>query len=141
MPFLFLQRVVLPSSFFMPSSQHTILIAEPHPDTRELYAASLDSLELAVQTCANLTELKRAIHDWQPDVLLLSLDLPPGLSAIREIKRKHPSLSVIVLGEIPEQHQGRLLDLGASAHLNPRFLKPHDIALTVRHLLATIPYK
>src|SRR5438105_3939701 len=100
MAYLFVQHFNAATSFFMPQAQRTILIAEPHPETRELYAASLNSLELEVQTCGTLEELRQAMNVWKPDVLLFRLALPPGLSLIRELKRRYPTLSIIILGEV-----------------------------------------
>lgn len=133
MQVVFTGRYVLNSHFFMTTHKRTIIIAEPHAETRELYAHGLDP-EFIVSLCATHEDLRKALA-IPADALVLSLDLVPGLGLLREIKRAAPALPIIVLGELPENSQSRLIELGASAHLNPRFLKPRDIAFTLRQIL------
>jgi DNA-binding NarL/FixJ family response regulator len=85
---------------------------------RQLLETS-DEIEL-VASCADLTELERAIEAHSPDVVVTDIRMPPtgtdeGLRAAERLRAERPEVGVVVLSQYAEpEYALALLDKGAS---------------------------
>jgi DNA-binding NarL/FixJ family response regulator len=82
-------------------SQIHLVIADDHPVVRDGLRGMLESQPDFVidGEAANGTEAVRLAVDCQPDIVLMDLRMPvmDGVTAIREIKARRPSVQVLVL--------------------------------------------
>ncbi len=85
----------------MLSRKHTIALAEDHIVLRQGLRSLLEkSIEFSVIAEANDgLEAVKCVQEAMPDILIIDLSMPrmTGMDAIREIKRIHPDIKIIVL--------------------------------------------
>ncbi|MEJ8543706.1 response regulator transcription factor [Brevibacillus borstelensis] len=99
-----------------------ILIVEDQPIIREglrILLSAEPELEV-VATAVNGQEAVRLAADWHPDIVLMDIHLPvmDGISATRELKQLIPSVKIMVLTGLQEEHLViEALILGASGYL------------------------
>ena len=83
-----------------------VLIADDSSDVRADLRALLDLLDgvQVIGEVAAASDVLKATYDTQPDIVILDLDLGrsssselDGLEAIRELKRKRPQTTILVL--------------------------------------------
>ncbi len=80
---------------------------------------SVDELEL-VAVCADLGSLLRAVDEFNPDVVLTDIRMPPtgtdeGIRAAEGFRESHPALGVVVLSQYAESAYAlALLEKGAA---------------------------
>jgi two-component system, NarL family, response regulator NreC len=78
-----------------------VVIADDHAVVRRGLRQVLDAEEdcEVVAEASNLTDARRYVAGHHPDVLVLDLNLPEGLSlsAIPEIRAEHPETKIVVL--------------------------------------------
>jgi len=113
-----------------------ILLADDDPAIRETLGEVLVSEEFEVLFAATGREAAAKFATYQPDLVLLDLNMPDGdgWSAFDLICNAHPSTPVIIITAISRQYP-RAADLGVDALME----KPLDIPLllkTIRNYLA-----
>ena len=78
-----------------------ILIVDDEQDIRDLVAGVLEDEGYRPRAAANSTEAMQAIADRRPSLVLLDVWLQgsklDGLQLLEEIKRRDPSLPVLIL--------------------------------------------
>jgi DNA-binding NarL/FixJ family response regulator len=99
-----------------------VLLADDHLVVREGVRRMLGAhADLAVAgEAADAGETRALVRRAQFDVLLLDINMPGalGLDLLRELRREHPRLRVLVLSIHPEEQLGmRALKAGASGYL------------------------
>lgn len=73
-----------------------VLLVEDDDHIREVFAELLSSEGFAVRTAANGREALALLHQWQPDLILLDLDMPEmNGRAFRSEQRRDPQLATI----------------------------------------------
>jgi DNA-binding NarL/FixJ family response regulator len=85
-----------------------VVIAEDSVLLREGLARLLEEADFeVVARCENAEELLLGVSSYSPDVAIVDIRLPPthndeGLQAALEIRRRHPSMGVLVLSQYVE---------------------------------------
>lgn len=99
-----------------------ILIVEDEADLREMLAESLEQAGHTIYTAATVSEARKQLEQYQPDLVLLDWMLPDtsGLNWLRQIRRidRFRALPVIMLtarGEVGDRVAG--LDSGADDYI------------------------
>ena len=127
------------------STPITVVMAEDNLLVREgvrgILAASAEVSLLAV--CANAAELRAAIAEHSPTVVVTDIHMPPdladdGIRIARELRRDRPSVGVVVLSSRDDpQHALDLLEDGASGRaylLKERVAQPGQLLNAVREV-------
>jgi DNA-binding NarL/FixJ family response regulator len=108
---------------------------------RGILAAASELSLLAV--CANADELRAAIAEHSPDVVVTDIHMPPdlnddGIRIARDLRRDRPSIGVVVLSSRDDpQHALDLLEDGASGRaylLKERVAQPGQLVHAVREV-------
>jgi DNA-binding NarL/FixJ family response regulator len=117
-----------------------ILIADDHTIVRDglrrLVAAEAD-MTIAGEA-QNGVEVMEAVREKSVDVVLLDISMPGrnGLETLKELKRLHPSVSVIILSMHPkDQYAVRVLRAGASGYITKESA-PEELILAIRKAFA-----
>jgi DNA-binding NarL/FixJ family response regulator len=113
-----------------------ILVADDHPMIRRgIKQAITDEADMKVvgeaQTAQQILDLVRTI-EW--DVVILDVSMPGrnGLEVLKEIKREHPTLPVLILSMHPEeQFAMRAVRAGASGYLTKE-VSPEELLAAIR---------
>jgi DNA-binding NarL/FixJ family response regulator len=124
----------------MPGGNLKILLADDHAVVRSgLKGILADGLERAVfGEARNTQEVLVLLGKERWDVVVLDITMPgrSGLEVIREIKKSHPKLPVLVLSVHLESQFGvRVLKLGASGYLSKESA-PEELVDAIRKVLA-----
>jgi DNA-binding NarL/FixJ family response regulator len=103
-------------------SHHRILIVDDHRILREGLKMLITSnpAMIVVGEAENGLEAVRAADKLEPDLILIDLSMPrtDGLEAIREIKRNHPGIRILVLTvHKAEEYVFEALKSGADGYL------------------------
>jgi two-component system, NarL family, invasion response regulator UvrY len=117
-----------------------ILLADDHDVVRQgLKQILLESIPDAVFGDApNGKEALRRAHGEQWDVALLDISLPDrsGLEVLKELRRDHPALPVLVLSMYPEeQFAVRVLRAGAAGYVTKK-AAPRELVVAVKKVLS-----
>ena len=125
----------------------TIVLAEDNLLVREgvrgLLAA--DAGLTVAAACADADELRRAIKEFAPDVVVTDIHMPPGLSdegiqVARELRQDSPATGVVVLSSRDDpQHALDLLEYGSSGRaylLKERVAEPGQLLNAVNEVAA-----
>lgn len=102
-----------------------ILIVDDQLELRESFTFILKD-RYAVATAGEAEGAFRYMADYQVDLVLLDYKMPgiDGITALREIKKRHPGTEVIMMsGYAPVDTREKALELGVFAF----FVKPFDI--------------
>src|SRR5688572_9620211 len=99
-----------------------VVIADDHPVVRRGLKAIIEGAlcPAGVDEVSNAAELLTVVRKREPDVVLLDITMPgrSGLEALRELRREHPRVPVLVLSVHPEdQFAVRSIRAGASGYL------------------------
>ena len=90
------------------SARH-VLVVEDEALLRDLIAKSLESSGFLVSTAANATDAKRAIKAFDPDAVVLDVELGPGPNGFdlaEVIARQRPDIGVVFLTNLPDPRFG-----------------------------------
>ncbi|MET3107420.1 two-component system invasion response regulator UvrY [Oxalobacteraceae bacterium GrIS 2.11] len=127
--------------------EHTIIeviIADDHAIVREgLKQILADTKDIIVKGEAEsgLTTIKLCReHDF--NVLLLDISLPDksGIEVLKQIKKEHPTIAVVMLSMHPEdQYAIRALKAGASGYLNKQSA-PKELVSAIRQVAMGLKY-
>jgi two-component system invasion response regulator UvrY len=117
-----------------------IVIADDHPVVRRgLKAIVKDALRPAdVDEACNAAELLTLVRKREPDVVLLDIAMPgrSGLEAVKELRREHPKVPMLVLSVHSEdQFAVRSIRAGASGYLT-KDSAPEELVDAIRTVLA-----
>jgi signal transduction histidine kinase/CheY-like chemotaxis protein len=119
-----------------------ILVAEGDPDMREYLGFVLQEAGARVLLASSAGEVLAKLPRFQPDVLLLGLDLPnvDGYRLVRQIRSLVPELggqvpAIALVGYTRESNQQMLLEAGFQGYLT----KPVDPALLITTLANLLP--
>ncbi|AZI56974.1 DNA-binding response regulator [Nakamurella antarctica] len=116
----------------------SIVLAEDNLLVREGVRGVLSSGEglQVVAACADADELRIAIKEYEPDVVVTDIHMPPGLSdegiqVARELRRDMPHIGVVVLSSRDDpQHALDLLEHGSAGRaylLKERVAEPGQL--------------
>jgi DNA-binding NarL/FixJ family response regulator len=100
-----------------------IIIADDHAIVREGLRGiiALDPEMVLAGEAAGGDEVLSMVNDREVDVVVLDLSMPgrTGLETLKELRRTHPNIAVIVLSMHPkDQYAVRVIKAGASAYLS-----------------------
>lgn len=120
----------------MTSHRPVVLLVEDDPDTRHMYAVSLDVLGFDVSEARDGAEGLRCAQALHPDVVLMDVAMPrmDGLEATRRLKRDPTTASVpvVILSALTSaQDRQRAIDAGAAEFLG-KPCDPETVALRLR---------
>ena len=113
-----------------------IIVADDHPLLRAGLVSVLNaSSDLrVVAEASNGGEVMRAIGNAAFDVLLLDVSMPgkSGLDLLRQIRKDHPRLPILIVSSHPEeQYAVRAIKAGASGYVTKQSA-PEDLVNAVR---------
>jgi len=102
-----------------------VIVVDDHAAVRrglERILAEEPDMELAEETisAAGLMDLLMEMKEGEYDVVLLDIALPDrsGLEVLKDIKKLHPGLAVLMVSIYPEKQYGRkAMEAGASGYL------------------------
>lgn len=109
-----------------PAPRRRVLFVEDEPALRTSYERFFRD-RYAMQFASSGSAALAAIKAAPPDVMILDMRLPDtdGLALLREVRREHPTLPVIVTtAYVSVEPQLRMLDLPVSGYL----VKPFDLS-------------
>lgn len=117
-----------------------VVIADDHPVVRRGLKAIIEgALRPAdIDEAGNAAELLTVVRKREPDVVLLDIAMPgrSGLEALRELRREHPRVPVLVLSVHPEdQFAVRSIRAGASGYLT-KDSAPEKLVEAIRTVVA-----
>lgn len=126
-----------PSAPSMP--RHRVLVVDDNPDVREVLAAALDGLGVAVKTAGDGRGALALLDVWPPTVVFLDLGMAPldGFDVARQIRQQpqHAHLPLVALtGWGSRDDVQRTAAAGFAHHL----VKPVDL-VTLQTTLASLP--
>jgi two-component system, NarL family, invasion response regulator UvrY len=121
-----------------------VVIADDHPVVRRgLKEIVEDALRPAeVDEACNAAELLALVGTRKPDVVLLDISMPgrSGLEALKDLRREHPKLPMLVLSVHSEdQFAVRSIKAGASGYLT-KDTAPEELVDAIRTVLAGRKY-
>jgi CheY-like chemotaxis protein len=93
-----------------------ILIVDDEPHVADILARSLSREGHKTEVAHSGEEALRLIHDTHPDALFLDVAMPgmSGLAVLAEVKRRRPSLPVVVItGHATPEEVDQVRRLGA----------------------------
>jgi DNA-binding NarL/FixJ family response regulator len=117
-----------------------ILIADDHPIVRAGLKQILDENPEKV-LCEEAQDGHEALHraiDHKYDLILLDIAMPKmnGLDCLKEIKKEHPEIPVLIISMYPEeQYAIRALKAGASGYLTKQSAAD-ELLLAIRKVLS-----
>src|ERR1700750_3072563 len=115
-----------------------ILIVDDHPIVRRgLREILKEEQDFSVTESSNAREALDMIQTNPYDLLVLDLELPGmnGLDLLKQIKRDHKQVQVLVLSVYPEdQFAVRVLRAGASGFLSKE-AAPDQLVIAIRKIL------
>lgn len=117
-----------------------IVIADDHPVVRRgLRAIVEDALRpTEVDEAGSAAELLTLVRKREPDVVLLDIAMPggSGLEALKELRREHPTVPMLVLSVHSEdQFAVRCIRAGASGYLT-KDSAPEELVDAIRTVVA-----
>ena len=118
-----------------------ILVVDDDREIRELLARFLDKHGLRVSTAADGREMKRALADWNIDLVVLDLMLPgeDGLTLCRNLRATSP-LPVIMLTAMGEEMDRIIgLEMGADDYLAKPF-NPRELLARIKAVLRRLDH-
>ena len=103
-----------------------ILIADDSAPLRQRLVEMLSRIREieAVEQAQDVSETLDSLRAFQPNVLILDLQMPggSGVDVLREVKQNHPSIVTIVLTNHPDpQYRKTCAELGARYFLSKSF--------------------
>ncbi len=115
-----------------------ILIADDFPVLREGVKEVLSKvMPITIGEAADIPEMLQLVRTQRWDVVVLDVNMPGGSSvnALREVKREHPRLPVLVLSMYPEeQYALRMFKVGANGYLTKTAI-PTELVQAVKKVL------
>jgi two-component system, NarL family, invasion response regulator UvrY len=115
-----------------------ILIVDDFPVLREGVKEVLSKvMPITIGEAADISEMFELIRTQSWDVVVLDVNMPGGssVSALREVKREHPRLPVLVLSMYPEeQYALRMFKAGANGYLTKTAI-PTELVQAVKKVL------
>ncbi|PRC91288.1 response regulator [Solimicrobium silvestre] len=121
-----------------------VIIADDHAIVREgLKQILADTKDIIVRGEAEcgLTTIKMC-REHEFDVLLLDISMPDksGIEVLKQIKKEHPNIAVVMLSMHPEdQYAIRSLKAGASGYLNKQSA-PKELVTAIRQVASGLKY-
>ena len=121
-----------------------VIIADDHAIVREgLKQILADTKDIIVRGEAEsgLGTIKMC-RDHEFHVLLLDISLPDksGIEVLKQIKKEHPGISVVMLSMHPEdQYAIRALKAGASGYVNKQSA-PKELVVAIRQVASGLKY-
>ena len=121
-------------------TKHRVVIAEDHTILRAGLCALLASLEdfEVVGEAGDGRKAVSVVNRLIPDLLLIDLSMPKlnGMDAIREIKRQHPQIKIIVLTvHKSDEYILASLDAGANGYML-KDASQNELILAIEYVLA-----
>lgn len=114
---------------------------EDNPHDREIFRLALEQTGYAVRMAANWTEGFEAVHEHEPDLILLDLVLPGdnGWKAAEELRRNAGTRSIpiiVVSAHVVPKFDSRLRAIGVECCLE-KPLDPDDVVHEVVRLIGS----
>jgi two-component system, NarL family, invasion response regulator UvrY len=113
-----------------------ILIVEDHPIVRSGLRRLLDAEAAEIREAASGVEALGAFRAWQPNLVILDLNLPGigGLEILKRLKTAEPATQVLVLSMHDDpMHVTRALQAGATGYVSKN-ARPEEIIEAVRRV-------
>ena len=110
-----------------------VLLVDDEREFVESLSERLQLRKMKAQVAYDGEQALKAVEEGEPDVMVLDLRMPgiDGMKVLREVKKKHPHVKVVVLtGHGTDKDEKEALRLGASAYLK----KPIDVDQLFRAL-------
>jgi DNA-binding NarL/FixJ family response regulator len=115
-----------------------ILTADDFPVLREGVKETLSKvMPVIIGEASEIPEMLRLVRTQPWDLLILDINMPGGSSvdALREVRREHPKLPVLVLSMYPEeQYALRMFKAGANGYLTKTAI-PAELVQAIKKLL------
>lgn len=113
-----------------------IIVADDHPVLRAGIVSVLNASGnlRVVAEASNGGEVLKAIRDHAFDVLMLDVSMPgkSGLDLVRQIRKDHPRLPILIVSSHPEDQYGvRAIKAGASGYVTKQ-TAPEELVAAVR---------
>lgn len=113
-----------------------ILVIEDHLDWRDMMIEHLSGHGLSVRAGGTLREMKDALQEQMPNILILDPTLPDGnaLPELADLRQRFPAMGIVVVtGRIQLQDRVRSLGNGADYYLT-KPLKLPELSATLTAL-------
>lgn len=120
-----------------PDTRPRILVVDDEPGIRELLSRTLTMSDYDVDVAGDGASAVDRLRSSQYDLLLTDIRMPgmDGLAVIREARRYHPGLPVIIItGYSTESTAIEALNLGVSAYITKPFQRHQVLSRVARAL-------
>lgn len=113
-----------------------ILVADDEPDVLEYLASYIPLLGYTLETARDGAETLAKVNFFKPGLLLLDLLMPKtdGLTVLKEVKKHHPEMKVLVVTGTRASHH-ELIELGADGVI----YKPIDLTNLSEEIKSLLP--
>jgi DNA-binding NtrC family response regulator len=140
MNYIFKQKLQLADLASLDRAPKRILIFEPEQYLSALYGHYLARHNFDIKHCTELGELRKLLLNFNPELLVLSLDntelLPKVSQMPRRLVNEFPSLKVISTSyNLNNESIGELMRSGVVSHINRRLSRPQDLVAIVKTIL------
>jgi two-component system KDP operon response regulator KdpE len=107
-----------------------ILVVNDDPQLLRLLRAQLQTLEMDVQVASGGEVAIKAVAEFEPDIILLDLDLPgiDGVETIRRLRGWTQTPIIVLNGQDHETHAVEALDAGADDCVDKPFIMAELLA-------------
>ena len=109
------------------------VVYEPSLELAQLYAKYLRQQNFEPYICGSHAVMISLASAFSPHILIYNID--SGLEGLKSLKRAHPSILIITIGDLPDTQLDALMDLGISGHINRKVTRPRDVGILARQLL------
>jgi excisionase family DNA binding protein len=119
------------------SERPRILVVDDEEAVRDLLAKTLTMADYDVDAATDGPAALDLLREVDYDLLITDLKMPgmDGLSVIREARRQHPELAVVIItGYSTEASAIEAINLGVAGYLTKPFRLPRILAATARAL-------
>lgn len=138
MQYLFKEKLIRPGLNIQDVYEKLVLVAEPNKTLAEIYTRHFEKAGFLAHACSKLEGVKNDIKEFDPKLLLLSIDLEKGkfLPLIKEIFYISPRIRIITasMGNV-ETDMNKIISAGVSGHINKSITRPVDVAMLALHVL------
>jgi len=139
MSYIFKQKINLKDLAALENAKNKVLLYQPEEYLGALYSHYLRFHNFDVKHCQDIANLKFHIENFQPEILIYSIEgvsTPSVIASLATLKKHWPNTTVVTTGfNTDAQILKHLLTAGVASHINRCHSRPEDIVTITKTLL------